>query len=180
MSRARTLKEIEDRKSRYSRYTWFAVVALLVGVFVGIGIYIALGLPNFFLADIVVSSLALASFLISVVAMAVGYLSKSGVVHGEYESAVRLSSAAIALNALSLALSLIAYTPPMSDLLRTICNTYAVAATAAGACFSQYYAMSLGGFGAYTALQAAALAFYYLARRTLEGLLAYYAPRRLK
>lgn len=180
MSKARTLKEIEDRKSKYSRYIWFAIIALLISVFLGIGVYIALGLPSFFLSYIVVSSLALASFLISVVAMAVGYLSKSGVTQGEYESAIRLSSAAIALNALSLALSLVAYTPPMSALLRTVCQTYAVAAAAASACFSQYYATSLGGFGAYTALQAAALAFYYLARKTLEGLLAYYAPRRLK
>ncbi|MBP1448543.1 MAG: hypothetical protein JZD41_00770, partial [Thermoproteus sp.] len=90
MSKARTLKEIEDRKSRYSRYIWAAIAAAFIGIVLGIAVYIYLGLPSFFLFEKLINSLLMSSFVIAIISIVVSYLSKSSVMRGEYRSAERL------------------------------------------------------------------------------------------
>jgi len=180
MSRARTLKEIEDRRAQYSRYIWVAVALSMSAAVAGIAIYIAFGLPSYFLFGELPSGMLIASYFLSIVAAVAGYLSKSGVVRGEYGSAAKLLLAALLFSAAAIALSAVAFTPLMDGIVQMICQTQAVAASEISACISNFKMNIYIGFGAYLVINIIATIMYVLSRRILGALFAYYAPRAVR
>ncbi|MGC8973118.1 MAG: hypothetical protein ACP5KY_02810 [Thermoproteus sp.] len=177
MSRARTLKEIEDRRAQYSRYIWTAVALSMSAAVAGIAIYMAFGLPSYFLFGELPSAMLITSYFLSILAAITGYLSKSGVLRGEYGSAAKLLLAALAFSAVAIALSAVAFTPLMDNIVQMICQTQTAAVTQIPICISSFKINMYIAFGAYLIINIIAMVMYILSRRVLGLLFAYYAPR---
>lgn len=180
MSRARTLKEIEERRTQYGKYIWSAVLLSMIAPIAGIAVYITLGLPSYFLADQVLNGMLISSFILSIISAIAGYLSKSGVFRGEYGSAVKLLIAAIALSVISIAFAASAFTPLADRVVENMCEASVVATSALPSCINSLKLSMYIAFGAYELMVIGAVVAYLLARRTLGLLLAYYAPRRAR
>lgn len=177
MSRARTLKEIEERKSQYNKYIWIAVLLSIISSLVGIAAYIALGLPSYFLVNQQLSGMLISSFIVSVISAIAGYLSKPGVFRGEYSSAAKLLAAAMALSIISIALVVPAFTPLMDEVVSRMCEA---SISNIPYCIYNLKLSIYGAFGAYALIITGAIIAYLLARRALGLLLAYYTPRRVR
>ncbi|MEL9990913.1 MAG: hypothetical protein QXP98_10075 [Thermoproteus sp.] len=178
MSRARTLKEIEERRAQYSRYIWTAVVLSMAASIVGISIYIALGLPSYFLFGEIPNAMVITSYILAILSAITGYLSKSGVLRGEYPSAYRLLAAAIALSAVSIALSIVVFTPLMDDIVLEICQTKVAATSNIPICISNFKLDLYISFSIYLAINIIAIIMYLTSKRALDALFAYYRPAR--
>lgn len=180
MSRARTLKEIEDRRAQYSKRIWSAVLLSIVASVLGISVYIGLGLPSYFIFGELPNVMLMASFLTSIFSAVSGYLSKSGVMRGEYGSANKLLNGAVALATISLVVSASAITPLIDPILNEICQAVTTSVASLPACLANLHMQVYAGFGAYLALLLISLIFYILARGVLKALFAYYAPRPIR
>lgn len=180
MSRARTLKEIEDRRAQYARYIWMAVLLSITASIVGIAVYIALGLPSYFLFGQLPSAMLITSFVLSILSAIAGYLSKSGVLRGEYGSASKLLLAAMLLSIVSIVLAASAFTPLMNNIVLEICQTRVIAESSLPSCIYGFRLNVYAAFGAYLLINVGAVITYIFARKTLGHLLAYYAPRQIK
>ncbi|MEZ0249233.1 MAG: hypothetical protein ABWJ97_08145 [Thermoproteus sp.] len=178
MSRARTLKEIEERRAQYSRYIWMAVVLSMAASIVGISIYIALGLPSYFLFGEIPNAMVIASYVLAILSAITGYLSKSGVLRGEYPSAYKLLAAAVALSAISIALSVTVFTPLMDNIALEICQTRVTASSNIPICISNFKFDLYISFGIYLVINIIAVVMYLTSKRALDALLAYYRPAR--